>query len=123
MGLRKYDEAFDGEGSDAESDAYEVESMRQQYARIVALLGQTRTVMDVAGHGWLYHQLANAIGNFVEYAVDPSYRYPPRQMPDVDAERERLKLYGSDKQHSDDVRNAKRLDGIGPDNLFDWERR
>ena len=123
MGLRKYDEAFDAEGSDAESDAYDTESAREQWARIVCLLGQVRTVMESVEQGWLYHQFANALGNFAEQTVHASYRYPPKQMPDVDAERERLKLYGSDKQHSEDVRNARKLDGIGPDNLFEWERR
>lgn len=121
--VSEYDARRERRAAETEEDRYEVEMMRQQHARIVELLAQVRCVMDTVDQGWLYQQLANALGNFFEHAVDPIYRSRPKTLPDVDAERERLKLYGSDDMHIQDNRDARLLDGLGPDNLFAWERR
>lgn len=122
-----YDISRDRMAAEMEADRYEVESMREQYARIVELLAQVRAVMQTTEQGWLYQQLANALGNFFEYAVDPTLRYPPRKKPDVDAERERLILYASERQHNQDLRDAVRINGdpaykADPvTGLFPWE--
>jgi len=125
--VSEYDTRRERRADEAEAERYEVESMREQYARIVELLAQVRAVMQTTEQGWLYQQLANALGNFFEYAVDPCYRMRPARTPDVDAERERLILYASERQHNEDIRNAVRINGDPPltdpvTGLFPWER-
>ncbi len=114
-----------------EHDASELEAHQQNHARVVVLMGQLRWAIERLGNTQarhdllaLHEQFASALDTFHRYAVDWKYRLAPRVRPDVDAERERRKLYGTTAQWFEDERDARMLEGeVGSDGLFDFERR
>jgi len=97
-------------------------TLAEQYASLLQLLAHAKGPLVLTGFAWLHEGLVSKTNALIRN-LDPTLQPATSHVVDPDTTRELLRLYGSTVQHNEDMRDARKLEGLGPDNLFDWERR